>query len=73
MISCQKQSGLRSKQPIELAITLLYVLFLHDNHFVKLASLQKDSGFYVLGKTIHSQAKYIIIDHFDQETKNNEW
>ena len=36
-----------------------------------MASLQKDAHFYIPGKTIHSQAKYIIMDYFDQETKKS--
>ena len=36
------------------------------NHF---ASLQKDLHFYVPGKTIHSQVKYVIMNYFDQEAK----
>ena len=34
---------------------------------MKMASLQKDSHFYAHDKTIHSLAKYITMDYFDQE------
>ena len=39
------------------------------NHFVKMVSAQKDSRFYVSLKTIHNQAKYIVMDCHDQEAK----
>ena len=32
-----------------------------------MASTQKDSRFYVPSKTIHNQAKYVVMDNHDQE------
>ena len=34
-----------------------------------MASSQKDSHFYTPVKTIHNQAKYVVIDYHDQEAK----
>ena len=51
-------------------ITLFYVLCVHDVIILwKMASAQKDSRFYVPPKTIHNQAKYIVMDYHDREAK----
>ena len=67
--SCQEWSRLRSKQPNRISdyIVIRFICALR-NHFLKMASLQKIYGC-VPGKTIHSQAKYIIMDYCDQEAK----
>ena len=53
---------------MKLAIMLLYTLFAHDVIISQtMATLQKIHAFmFVPSKTTHSQAKYIIMDYFDQ-------
>ena len=70
--SCQERSRLRSKQPNQIS-DYIVIHFIHArrNHFVKNGTITKDSRFCIPGKTIHSQAKYIIMDCFDQEAKKS--
>ena len=69
---CQEQSHLRSKWPNPISNYVAICLFAQDIIiFWKIASLQKDSQFYVHDKTIHSLAKYIIMDYFDQEDEKS--
>ena len=69
--SCQEWSRLRSKRPNRIN-NYIVIRFIHAlrNHFLKMASLQKIYGC-VPSKTIHSQAKYIIMDYCDQEAKKS--
>ena len=52
-----------------IAIMLLYVLFAKDKSFCENGIFTNVSHFYAPSKTIHSQAKFIIMYYCDQEAK----
>ena len=47
----------------------IFFICAQHNHYVKNGIFTKDLYIYAPGKSIHSHAKYIIMDYCDQEVK----